>query len=107
MKLAQKHYRLLSIIKERGSVPSSVKPVVRKELSEMGLVEFLLGDEWMRDKERYNLLRAGEKYWMNMTLIWPQMRLKAPVRENETPVKIYRSLYFIKYSEIAIHIFIS
>lgn len=61
MKLAQKHYRLLSIIKERGSVPSSVKPVVRKELSEMGLVEFLLGDEWMRDKERYKLTPRGRE----------------------------------------------
>ena len=61
MKLAQKHYRLLSIIKERGSVPSSVKPVVRKELSEMGLVEFLLGDEWMREKERYKLTPRGRE----------------------------------------------
>ncbi|KHJ66580.1 hypothetical protein QU24_18480 [Pantoea rodasii] len=61
MKLAQKHYRLLSIIKERGSVPSSVKPVVRKELSDMGLVEFHLGEEWMREKERYKLTPWGRK----------------------------------------------
>ena len=61
MKLAQKHFRLLSIIKERGSVPSSVKPVVRKELSDMGLVEFLLGDEWMREKERYKLTLRGRE----------------------------------------------
>ncbi|KJV47523.1 hypothetical protein VH86_14530 [Pantoea sp. BL1] len=61
MKLAQKHFRLLSIIKERGSVPSSVKPAVRKELSDMGLVEFLLGDEWMREKERYKLTSRGRE----------------------------------------------
>lgn len=89
MKLAQKHFRLLLIIKERGSVPSSVKPVVRKELSDMGLVEFLLGDEWMREKSDTNLLRAGEKYWMIMTLVWLKMRLKVPVRENVSPVKSY------------------
>ncbi|WP_167141413.1 hypothetical protein [Candidatus Pantoea formicae] len=61
MKLAQKYFRLLSIIKERGSVPSSVKPVVKKELSDMGLVEFLLGDEWMREKERYKLTPRGRE----------------------------------------------
>jgi len=60
MKLAPKHFRLLSILKDRGSVPAWVKPVVREELVTSGFIEHFHGDDWLREKDRYRLTYQGQ-----------------------------------------------
>lgn len=59
MKLAPKHFRLLSILKERGSVPAWVKPTVREELVSSGLAEYFQSEDWLREKNRYRLTGQG------------------------------------------------
>lgn len=61
MKLAPKHYRLMSILQERGSVPARIRPVIREELVAMGLAEHFHCEEWLREKERYRLTKQGRE----------------------------------------------
>lgn len=61
MKMTPKHFRLLSIIEERGTVPSRLKPIVREELVISGLVEYVHGEDWLREKDRYRLTNQGHK----------------------------------------------
>lgn len=61
MKLAPKHYRLLSIIRERGSVPAHIKPAVREELVTMDLAEYFLDDGRLREKGRFRLTEQGRE----------------------------------------------
>lgn len=61
MKLAPKHFRLMSLIAERGSVPGRIKPVVRNELLAQGLAEYFQGEEWTGEPDRYRLTVKGEK----------------------------------------------
>lgn len=65
MKLAPKHYRLLSLLQERGSVPARIRPVIREELVAMGLAEYFHGEEWLREKERYRLTKQGRELLEN------------------------------------------
>lgn len=61
MKLAPKHYRLLSILQERDSVPARIMPVIREELVALGLAEYFLCEGWLREKERFRLTEQGRK----------------------------------------------
>ena len=61
MKLAPKHFRLLFLIQERGSVPTNMKPVVLATLIQLRLVEFFHGEEWLKMDARYRLTARGKK----------------------------------------------
>lgn len=61
MKLSPKHFRLLSIMNERGSVPARIMPGVREELVAFGLAEYFHGGVNIREKERYRPTDQGHK----------------------------------------------
>lgn len=60
MKLAPKHFRLLSIMQERGSVPADKMPTVMEKLVRLRLAEYFYGEEWRRVSERYRLTPRGQ-----------------------------------------------
>ncbi|WGK60114.1 hypothetical protein [Pantoea sp. SS70] len=64
MKLAPKHFRLLSSMQERGSVPADMMPAVMAMLVRLRLAEFFYGEAWRRVSERCRLTARGEKVLM-------------------------------------------
>lgn len=64
MKLASKHFRLLSSMQERGSVPADMMPAVMAMLVRLRLAEFFYGEAWRRVSERCRLTARGEKVLM-------------------------------------------
>ena len=61
MKLAPKHFRLLSMMRERGSVPARIMPSVREELVVLGLVEYFRGGAEFIEKDRYRSTEQGRQ----------------------------------------------
>lgn len=61
IKLAPKHFRLLSMMRERGSVPARIMPSVREELLALGLVEYFRGGAEFIEKDRYRSTAQGRK----------------------------------------------
>ncbi|WP_058973319.1 hypothetical protein [Type-D symbiont of Plautia stali] len=59
MKLAPMHFRLLSIMQERGSVPADKMPTVMEKLVRLRLAEYFYGEEWRRVSERSRLTPRG------------------------------------------------
>ncbi|MGK3126413.1 hypothetical protein ACCY16_20020 [Candidatus Pantoea formicae] len=78
MKLSPKHYRLLSILDERGSVPADFKSVVMPQMLSNGLVEEYCGDEQHRAKTRYRLTVSGRKLLDDYNARVEQSRLLGP-----------------------------
>ncbi|MBK0098881.1 hypothetical protein IBT49_23065 [Erwinia sp. S63] len=64
IKLAPKHFRLLSLMQERESVPADIMPAVMATLVRLRLAEFFCGEEWRRVSERYRLTARGERVLM-------------------------------------------
>ena len=61
MKLASKRFRLLSMMRERGSVPARTMPSISEGLVALGLVEYFRGGAEFIEKGRYRSTVQGRK----------------------------------------------